>query len=222
MSTYRGGAPIKMTEEQAAGVLRYVGFPRSAAVIMLAIGIAESGLVANIIGGPNSDGSYDYGWLQHNSKLPTGPPFWYKPVVNAEMAKVKWAARGYNPWCTYERSACGGNGNGAYRAHLGTAKVAVDKAWAYDKETMERSIKLLNEMIGRDEDAARDVIKDEFLGGGTSLGDVWAAITKFIATLLDWQTWLRIGMAILGAVFLFFALSRFVLPEVKQAIGAIA
>ena len=54
------------TPEQAAGALRDAGWSSSTWPTMIAIGIAESSLVYDVVSKPNTNGTHDRGWLQIN------------------------------------------------------------------------------------------------------------------------------------------------------------
>jgi len=47
--------------------LKQAGWPNNLIPTMVAIGGAESRWRIDAVGGPNGDGTYDYGWLQINS-----------------------------------------------------------------------------------------------------------------------------------------------------------
>jgi hypothetical protein len=50
----------------------------------------------------------------------------FDPDSNARAAlAISGGGRNWNPWCTWEPSACGGAGNGRYRAFLGEATAAL-------------------------------------------------------------------------------------------------
>ena len=92
------------------------GGSRNLAPIMAAIAMAESGGRTDNVGGPNSDGTYDYGLWQINSshtqfdrnRLLTDP------VYNARAAVSIERSQGLGAWTTYK--------NGAFRQYLGSGR----------------------------------------------------------------------------------------------------
>ena len=93
------------------------GGPVNVAKIMAAIALAESGGRVGAVGGPNSNGTHDYGLWQINSvhhydrhRLLTDPAY------NAQAAVAIYHSQGLQAWSTYT--------SGAYRSHL----AAADKA----------------------------------------------------------------------------------------------
>lgn len=218
MTVVGNKGPISITPFQAALILRHHGIAKNAAVTLVAIGMAESNLIANNRGGPNSDGSYDWGIWMHNFKGDPSPD-WDNPIVNGAWTKTKFLARGFEPWCTWERPACGGNGSGAYRAHLSVASEAVARAYAADREHVAQTIKALN--LSHGESAA-----DEPYSTGVSgvINDAGNAITKlswsdFIGAITDGKTWIRIGLAIMGGVFIILAVAMFVKEQVSPSVA---
>lgn len=83
---------------------RAAGFPTKDLPTAVAIALAESG-GKSVKGGPNGDGTYDYGVWQintvHSSLLASGD--WSDINVNARMAYTLYHARGDNftDWATY-------------------------------------------------------------------------------------------------------------------------
>jgi hypothetical protein len=84
--------------------------------IMAAIALAESGGRIDAKGGPNSDGSYDYGLWQINSSHRAYNPsrLLSDPAYNAQAAVQVERSQGLTAWTTYK--------TGAYRAYLQGAK----------------------------------------------------------------------------------------------------
>lgn len=98
------------------------------AATAVAIAKAESGFNAAVYGDAAYGGSI--GLWQIN--LPANPQYnedsLRDPATNAHAAYALYRARGFNPWCTYKPSACGGAGNNAYAQYLSEARAAVARA----------------------------------------------------------------------------------------------
>lgn len=116
----------KITDSQRATWARQGGFPENVIAEAVAVSIAEnqSGDVG-AIGGPNPDGSYDYGIWQINEKwhpdLFQRFPQWWS-VANASMAKEVWAQAGnsFEPWSTWKA--------GKHKAYLSRGEAAAKSA----------------------------------------------------------------------------------------------
>lgn len=95
------------------------------AATAVAIAKAESGFNAGVYGDAAKGGSI--GLWQIN--LPSNPQYdaneLRDPSTNARAAFALYRTRGFNPWCTYKSSACGGYGNNAYAHYLNEARAAV-------------------------------------------------------------------------------------------------
>lgn len=98
------------------------GGPRNLAPIMAAIALAESGGRVDAVGGPNSDGSYDYGLFQINSvhsqfdkhRLVSDAAY------NTRAAISVWRSQGLAAWSTYN--------SGAYQSFMGSGRTATTNA----------------------------------------------------------------------------------------------
>ena len=90
-------------------------FPAHLQPAFHAIGCAESGLTADAVGPPNSNGTRDYGWLQINSIWFAGtaypsvaafaPAAKTDPVQSAVGALVIYGHQGLEAWSTWRGSA---------------------------------------------------------------------------------------------------------------------
>jgi hypothetical protein len=83
-----------------AGLL-LAGFPDVPGIITTMVAIHGGETSGNVwaIGGPNKDGSYDYGAFQIN--VPAGkqpPPSWDNYIVNATLALPLYKVQGYKAW----------------------------------------------------------------------------------------------------------------------------
>lgn len=112
-------ATDKLSAAQIAWYAQQAGFTGSAVTTATAVALAESGGRINARGGPNSNGSYDYGLWQINEKahpdLITGDAQWWVAGYNAQWAFKIYQAAGnsFRPWSTFT--------SGAYLAHMGAA-----------------------------------------------------------------------------------------------------
>lgn len=114
-----------VTPEQAAQACLRAGFTRDQTITMVAIGMAESGLDTHAVG----DTGTSWGvWQIHTAGIP--PPGWHNLQANAVLARAKFLSQGFDAWCTWEGSACGGNGRGTYKAHMARARKAVESTGA--------------------------------------------------------------------------------------------
>lgn len=91
-----------------------------------AIARAESGGRTEAIG----DGGWSYGIWQIYTAVHDYDPNWLMTAEgNAQAAyEVSGGGSNFNPWCTWESTACGGRGKGTYRQYLGEAGAALSGA----------------------------------------------------------------------------------------------
>lgn len=116
----------KITDIQRATWAKQAGFPDNVIAEAVAVSIAEnqSGAI-DAVGGPNPDGSYDYGIWQINEKwhpaLFVRYPQWWS-VSNATMAKEVWSQAGssFSPWSTWKQ--------GKHKAYLSRGEAAAKAA----------------------------------------------------------------------------------------------
>ena len=106
---------------QVAALVKDVGFPADAQVTMVAICGAESGRRVDARGGPNKNGTYDYGLFQINSvhkfdarKLVSDARY------NTECALKIYKSQGLRAWATYT--------GGQYKKYLNAARQGVAQA----------------------------------------------------------------------------------------------
>lgn len=101
-----------LTAGQLISYAEKAGFNADQAVIMAAIALAESGGIINAVGGPNSNGTYDYGTWQINSSHTQfdRSRLLSDPQYNADAAYAIFKQQGYQAWSTYN--------NGAYKNWL--------------------------------------------------------------------------------------------------------
>lgn len=114
---YKGG----LSGMEAAAYLHAAGFGASNSVLQTAVAIAkaESGLNPAAKGGPNSNGTYDWGLMQINDVHKPTQAQKTEPLANARMAFDIYtrAGKSFKPWSTY--------GNGAYKANMEFARQSV-------------------------------------------------------------------------------------------------
>jgi hypothetical protein len=97
-----------LPDGQIASWARGAGIPADQIAVAVAIALAESGGRIDAIGGPNLDGSYDYGLWQineraHPEKFQRWKSWW--SVENAQMMAAVYNERGWQPWTTYKSGA---------------------------------------------------------------------------------------------------------------------
>lgn len=110
-----------LTAAQVAALVKQEGFPQPDWVTMVAIARAESGFNVGAVGGPNSNGTYDYGLFQINSvhgydrgKLTSDAAY------NTHAAHDIYSSQGLRAWSTYN--------NGAYKQFVNEARQGVAQA----------------------------------------------------------------------------------------------
>lgn len=108
-----------------AGTVAQTGDPIQ--VTAYAVARAESGGRPDAVG----DAGQSYGlWQVYRPAHPQYGASWLlDPDNNAAAAlAISGGGRNWNPWCTWEASACGGAGNGRYRTFLPEARAALNLA----------------------------------------------------------------------------------------------
>lgn len=115
-----------LTTEQAAVLAQQAGFSGQALETILAIAWAESSLRTGVVGGPNNNGTFDYGILQINSvhmgqQWPGGTMTVSQALDPAIAFKFGyWLSKqgtNFGPWSTFN--------NGRYTAYLQTVEQAL-------------------------------------------------------------------------------------------------
>ena len=109
----------KRTGKHVASVARVAGWSGADLVTAVAIAYAESGWDDTARGGPNSNGTYDYGLWQINDIHKPTQTEKTNSVANGQRAYriYKEAGNSFKPWATYN--------DGKYKRHLGLAQEAV-------------------------------------------------------------------------------------------------
>jgi hypothetical protein len=112
-----------LSPAQLAGLCR-AHFPAAASVTAYAIARAESGGRPDAVG----DAGQSFGlWQIDRLFHPQYGASWLLVPDNNAIAAAAISSGGtnWNPWCTWEASACGGRGNGRYRTYLAEATAAL-------------------------------------------------------------------------------------------------
>jgi hypothetical protein len=197
----------KLSAAAIAGIVKYHGasaggsFGTSLAddsdgPIFVAIALAESGGDPTVKGGPNSNGTYDYGLWQinggaHKDLLDTYSP-WSDPDKNYQMAVTIYqnANFKFTPWSSFN--------NGTYAAFLPQAQLA----WG----SPDFSATTTNAVS----DAANQTVAAA------------SALPEFLATMTKSETWVRVGMAAAGVLLLLMVVVAMVKTKLPGPLGMVA
>jgi len=97
----------KLSADALTTIAQSAGFSRAEALTAAGIALAESGGDRDARGGPNSNGTYDYGLWQINSvhKELLAKGSWRDPDSNARMAYSVYKGSGWKAWTTYNTGA---------------------------------------------------------------------------------------------------------------------
>lgn len=123
------GGPVTASPG-SADLCAQVGFnagfrERNLLILAVAIALAESSCNPTAQN-TNTNGTGDFGLWQINSIHGYPLSCLYNAQCNANAAYRIYSDSGnFLPWCTYEKPACGGVGNGSYREHMDEAAAAV-------------------------------------------------------------------------------------------------
>jgi len=91
---------VQLPDSNACVVAMKQVFPENLWKIGYAIMKAESGARPNAIGGPNRNGTYDYGcWQINNTERALDP------LAGAKIALYKYNRSGWSPWTVYKTGA---------------------------------------------------------------------------------------------------------------------
>jgi cell wall-associated NlpC family hydrolase len=110
-----------LSARDVAALVKQAGFPSGDQATMVAIAKAESGFRVEARGGPNRNGTYDYGLFQINSvhKYDTGR-LTSDAAYNTSCAKKIYDSQGLRAWSTYNA--------GRHSAFMNEARQAVAQA----------------------------------------------------------------------------------------------
>lgn len=138
--------------------------------IFVAIALVESNGVTDAVGGPNTNGSKDYGLWQINDKA--HPDLlrqfkWEDPTDNYHMANSLYHGRGekFTDWSTYN--------SGLYATRMAEATAA----WAGETDT--------------------SAVDKTYVPNSSS---PLAAVGDFLSVLTNQSTWVRVGEGLAGAL----------------------
>jgi cell wall-associated NlpC family hydrolase len=113
--------PTVLSAREVAQLVKQAGFPSSDQATMVAIAHAESSYRVDAVGGPNRNGTYDYGVLQINSvhgydtnRLRSDAAY------NIKCGKAIYDRQGLRAWSTYS--------SGSYQKYMNEARQAVAQA----------------------------------------------------------------------------------------------
>lgn len=196
----------KLTDEELAGWAKGAGFPDDQIATAVAVALAESSGRIDAIGGPNFNGSFDYGPWQINSKahpekFQKWPQWW--SVMNAQMAHAVWSEAGgrWTPWAAFN--------SGAYRLHLARG---------------EKAAKNPHTPTGGGPDAVKEVfaLPEAITEMGNAVKAVAAAVFKAGAWMGDSDNWVRVAQVGIGAGLLVAAMTIVARPAVEAIAGPAA
>lgn len=108
-----------LTAGELVQLARGAGWSLKDAPTAAAIALAESSGRTHARGGPNSNGSYDYGLWQINSVHGADKRNWSDPSTNAAMAYAVYRSQGWRAWTVYK--------TGAYAVYLPRTRAAASQ-----------------------------------------------------------------------------------------------
>ncbi|HJY05268.1 MAG TPA: transglycosylase SLT domain-containing protein [Bryobacteraceae bacterium] len=165
-------------EVNALSAIVEANWSGSDVVTALAIAYAESGLNPQARGGPNSNGTYDWGLFQINDIHKPTQAEKTDAVTNAKRAKRIFDAAGgkFTPWATFN--------SGAYKTHLAKAQAVRDEVYAG---------------IGKRIDESGDALTE----GGISLNPVDGLVAPLKSAAENFLGFVNVGLGmILGIALL--------------------
>ena len=113
-----GGSDVVLSAREVARLVAQAGFPSGDQATMTAICHAESSFRVGAIGGPNKNGSYDYGVAQINSRHNYDRSKLINDAAyNLDCAHKVYLAQGFRAWSTFN--------SGAYQKWMNEARQAV-------------------------------------------------------------------------------------------------
>jgi Lysozyme like domain len=199
---------VKYTMAQMAFFLQGAGMPQADLAKGVAVGWAESSGRGDAIGGPNTDGSFDYGLWQINGKahpdLMTSDEQWWSPGYNAQMAVKVYqdAGNSFKPWSTY--------GGISYQLNMIAAQAAAD---APDNSIAMRT--------GGGNTVTVNPLTEPLVNIGSAVGGIAGAIVKAGAWMANRSNWQRVAYVGLGASLLIGSLMVVAKPAISSAAGPV-
>jgi hypothetical protein len=203
------GTMPALTPAQIAGVVKYgmqntgsfvdtVTFPNpdTSGPVFVAIALVESSGIPDNIGGPNSNGSHDYGLWQINDKahpdiINPSNNEWKIPQRNYEMAVRVYVNAGnkFTPWSTYK--------SGLYATRM----VEATEAWQHP------------DLSAHTASAITDTT-NTVVDVASGVGDLISALTKS-------STWIRVGMGAAGVVLVLVVVAALMKSHLPGPLGTI-
>lgn len=203
---------VRLSDAQIAGWAKSAGFPDDQIATAVAVALAESSGRIDAVGGPNYNGSYDYGVWQinesaHPEKFQQWPDWW--SVTNANMAFAVWSAAGrrWTPWSVYNSQA--------YLLYMprGTAVADAPPAGTNKSPYSEKLD------IPGVPDAAANAIGDTtaaLVGIGNAMKTLAAGSFKAGQWIAQPGNWIRVAQVGVGVVLLGVALNVVIRPTVMK------
>lgn len=160
---------------ETAAYAKAGGFSGSALVTALAIARAESGWNYGAKGGPNSNGTYDWGLFQINDVNKPTDAEKTQPLENSRKAFAVYRAAGnsFKPWSTYN--------SGSYKQYIPAAQAAVaelnKRGAQFEKDALAKNGSAV--MSPGQLETAGPQIPDPFAGLGKTFSDATNKIGSF-------------------------------------------
>jgi hypothetical protein len=191
------GESSTLTDPQIATWARQGGFTGDDLVIAIAVSLAEhnGNVVNDAIGGPNTDGTYDYGAWQINSIHKANfalYPDWYT-VSNANQAMAVFNGQGWRAWSTYKDKK--------YEKFMDRARTAAGAP-------------------GTNTDVATPQNSWQIPGVNALLG-LAQSVSKAGAWLGDQDNWKRVGLVVVGGGLVLAGVSIAAKPLTDGVAGAL-
>lgn len=172
----------KRTGKHVASVARVAGWSGGDLVTAVAIAYAESGWDDTARGGPNSNGTYDYGLWQINDIHKPTQTEKTNSVANGQRAYriYKEAGNSFKPWATYN--------DGKYKRHLGLAQEAVKELSGMSLSELDDIAKVVagipGAFAGAGKDVATDAISSPVAGVSQSIDKINGTIGKVVNNMV--------------------------------------
>lgn len=207
---------VRLSDAQIAGLAKSAGFPDNQIATAVAVALAESSGRIDAVGGPNFNGSYDYGLWQinesaHPEKFRQWPNWW--TATNASMAFAVWSEAGkrWTPWSVFN--------SGAYLMYMprGTAAAGnpASPGGAGAAGDWKDNIPLVpGGLVDVFETGAEPLV-----ALGNALKTIAASTYKATAWISDSANWVRVAQVGIGVLLLGVALNVVIRPVVTEVAG---
>lgn len=185
-------ADLSTKAARVAAYAHNAGWSGEALVIAIAVAKAESGWKFDAKGGPNKNGTYDYGLFQINEIHKPSDAEKTMPLPNAKRAFAiyKGAGNRFSPWSAYN--------NGAYKKHMTDARNAVKdlqrRGSDWERETIKNAGKDNHNLAG-DPDIPNplNAVGDQFSGITNKIEKFGSGLLAVMVALV----FIGLGVAIL-------------------------